>query len=223
MINFVNEDCLEFMDSIINKGVKYDLIFTSPPYNSKRFKKYDNFKDDYRCYFSFLKDVSDKMLKVSDKVIFNLQANYYNREDVYKFIGEYHKKIKRIIIWNKSNPAPSSMNNRLTNSHEYFIFMTNGETIKSNSVFVKDVIDFPVNSKRIKGHNAVMNKDVCSFFISEFTNKGDSVLDLFMGSGTTGVVCCDLERNFTGVEIDKEYYDKAMKRIQEHKQQIRMF
>ena len=219
MINLINNDCLNVMDSFIENGIKYDCIFTSPPYNSKRFKKYDNFKDDYNCYYTFLKEVTTKMLKVSDKVIFNLQANYYNRNDVYKFIGEYSKNIQRIIIWNKSNPAPSSLRNRLTNAHEYFIVITNGQTITTNSVFVKDVINFPINSKKIKGHSAVMNEDVCRFFISEFTSKEDNVLDVFLGSGTTGVVCVDLERNFTGIEMDKDYYEIAKKRVEEKKEE----
>jgi DNA modification methylase len=215
MIDLRLGDCLEVMDDFIKKSIKYDCVFTSPPYNSKRFKKYKNFKDDYNCYYTFLTTVTDKMLKLSDKVIFNLQANYYNRNDVYKFIGEYSKNIQRIIIWNKSNPAPSSLRNRLTNAHEYFIVMTNGQTIETNSVYVKDVINFPINSKRIKGHSAVMNEDVCRFFISEFTKKEDNVLDVFLGSGTTGIVCYDLERNFTGVEMDEEYFKIAEKRIKE--------
>ena len=97
-----NNDCLTVMDTFIASSIKYDCIFTSPPYNSKRFKKYANFNDDYHCYFTFLKQVTDKMLKVSDKIIFNLQANYYNRSDVYKFIGHYSKNIQRIIIWNNN-------------------------------------------------------------------------------------------------------------------------
>mgnify|MGYP001169609606 CR=1 FL=1 len=212
-MNYLNDDCLNAMDRFIANGMRYDCIFTSPPYNSKRFKKYDNFKDEFKCYYTFLNELTDKMLKVSDKVILNLQANYYNRCDVYKFIGNYSKSIQRIIIWNKRNPAPSSMRNRLTNAHEYFLILTNGQTIQTNSVYVKDVIEYPVNSTKISGHNAVMNKDVCEFFISEFTNQNDHVLDVFMGSGTTGIVCVDLARDFTGIEIDQQYFENAKNRI----------
>ena len=223
MIDLRLGDCLDVMDDMINNNLKFDCIFTSPPYNSKRFKKYNNFEDKYNCYFTFLKDVTNKMLILSDKIIFNLQANYYNRNDVYKFIGEYSHNIQRIIIWNKSNPAPSSLRNRLTNAHEYFIVMTNGQSVKTNSVFVRDVIDFPINSKKIKGHNAVMNENVCSFFISEFTKENDNILDPFLGSGTTGITCRKLNRNFTGIEQDDNYFKIATERINKEEPQKELF
>ena len=218
-----NMDCVEGMDKLSEQGLKVDCVFTSPPYNSKRFKKYDNFTDDSNRYFEFLNNVTEKMLKVSDKVIFNLQANYYNRNDVYRFIGEYHKSIQRIIIWNKNNPAPSSLRNRLTNAHEYFIIMTNGQTITTNSVFVRDVIDFPINTTKIKGHRAVMNSDVCDFFIKEFTNESETVLDPFMGSGTTAKMAIKNNRNFIGFELNKEYCDLANKRIDMEKRQVKLW
>jgi site-specific DNA-methyltransferase (adenine-specific) len=48
------------------------------------------------------------------------------------------------------------------------------------------------------------------------TNKGDTILDPFMGSGTTGVACANLERNFIGIELDKEYFEIASNRIEKH-------
>ena len=46
-----------------------------------------------------------------------------------------------------------------------------------------------------------------------FTNKGDSILDPFMGSGSTGIACIKNNRNFIGIELDKNYYEMAYKRI----------
>ena len=56
-----------------------------------------------------------------------------------------------------------------------------------------------------------------------FTFKQDLVLDPFMGSGTTGVVCKLFERNFIGIEIDEHYYDLAQKRIAKSSKQISLF
>ena len=50
--------------------------------------------------------------------------------------------------------------------------------------------------------------------IRNSTNVGDVVLDPFMGSGTTAIACIREKRNFIGFELNKEYYDKACKRIQ---------
>jgi DNA modification methylase len=54
------------------------------------------------------------------------------------------------------------------------------------------------------------------------TNENDTILDPFMGSGTTGVACVQTGRNFIGIEIDKGYYDIAEKRIKEAQMQLRM-
>ena len=50
----------------------------------------------------------------------------------------------------------------------------------------------------------------------ETTEEGETVLDPFMGSGTTGVACKNLNRNFIGIELDKEYYQIAKRRIETH-------
>ncbi len=50
--------------------------------------------------------------------------------------------------------------------------------------------------------------------IYKYTKEGDTILDPFMGSGTTGVACKLLKRNFIGIELDPTYFDIAKKRIQ---------
>ena len=51
------------------------------------------------------------------------------------------------------------------------------------------------------------------YLIKTYTNEGETVLDFTMGSGTTGVACKNLNRNFIGIELDKEYFEIATKRI----------
>lgn len=58
--------------------------------------------------------------------------------------------------------------------------------------------------------------------VVEHTEKGDLILDPFMGSGTTAVACIKTERNFIGFEIDKGYYEIACKRIEAEKSQMRL-
>lgn len=52
------------------------------------------------------------------------------------------------------------------------------------------------------------------YLVNTYTNEGDTVLDFTMGSGTTGVACKDLNRNFIGIEVDKNYFEIAKKRIE---------
>ena len=53
------------------------------------------------------------------------------------------------------------------------------------------------------------------YLIKTYTNENDTVLDFTMGSGSTGVACKNLNRNFIGIELDKNYFDVAKKRIEE--------
>ena len=51
------------------------------------------------------------------------------------------------------------------------------------------------------------------WLVKTYTNEGDTVLDPFMGSGTTGVACALHNRRFIGIEREKQYFDKAAERI----------
>lgn len=60
------------------------------------------------------------------------------------------------------------------------------------------------------------------YLVKTYTNEGDTVLDITMGSGTTGVACVQTGRNFIGIEIDPTYYAIAEKRIRDAQQQLRL-
>lgn len=68
-------------------------------------------------------------------------------------------------------------------------------------------------------HPAVMPYGLCRDLILSWSNPGDTVLDPFAGSGTTGVACVKTGRNFIGMEIDPEYFKIAEKRIHDAQQQ----
>lgn len=62
--------------------------------------------------------------------------------------------------------------------------------------------------------------ELLRYLILTFTNKGDTVLDNCMGSGTTAVACIKEKRHFIGFELDKNFYEKSLKRIQAEKSQL---
>ena len=76
-----------------------------------------------------------------------------------------------------------------------------------------------------KGRNHPTEKPVqlMEYLIKNYTNEGDTVLDNCMGSGTTGVACKNLNRNFIGIEKDDKYFEIACKRINDNLPQISMF
>ena len=207
-----NNDCFKLLPKIPNKSI--DITFTSPPYNRKRNDKYSNYDDTIEDYYQFLVDVTDLLLeKTKRHVIINIQTNYYNKQDVYKYIGHYYNKIQNIIIWEKSNPLPANGNN-ITNAFEYF-FILGDTAIKSNTTYTKNHITTSINNSITKIHKAVMKQEVADWFIEKFTKENDVVLDCFMGLGTTGLSCIKYNRDFIGIELDEEYFNIAKERIEE--------
>lgn len=206
------DDCLSKLKDFADKSI--DITFTSPPYNRKRNDKYTNYDDTIKDYYLFLVEATDLLLaKTKRHVIINLQTNYYNRQDVYKFIGHYYNKIQNVIVWEKSNPLPANGHN-ITNAFEYF-FILGDTAIKSNTTYTKNHITTSINNNITKIHKAVMKQEVADWFIEKFTKENDVVLDCFMGLGTTGLSCIKYNRDFIGIELDEEYFNIAKERIEE--------
>ena len=215
MILLYNDDCNDVIDRFIKEGRKIDIVFTSPPYNRKRNDKYKNYDDTLDDYYGFLVNITDKLFNITNKyIIMNLQTNYYNKQDVYRYIGNYYNKIQQIVIWEKSNPLPASGNN-ITNAYEYFIILGN-IPLKSNTTYTKNHITTSVNSETTtKIHKAVMKQEVSDWFVDKFTKDTDVILDPFMGLGTTGISCNKYHRDFIGIEINKEYFDIASNKLKQ--------
>jgi DNA modification methylase len=199
-------DCLQEIDKLAS----VDHVLTSPPYNRKRNDKYLHFKDQNNNWYEMNKQVITKLLAITKGYIFyNIQANYYNRADVYRLIGDFANEIKEIIIWEKSNPMPAS-GNSITNSVEYFLVLGN-KPLKSNKTYTKNIITTSVNSNMPKIHKAVMKQEVSDYFINNFTQEGETVLDCFSGLATTGVSCLKNNRNYIGIELEEVYYNESIK------------
>lgn len=203
-----NGNCFDLFEQLDDKSI--DVVFTSPPYNRKRNDKYTFYNDTLVDYYSFLMYFIEESRRVArDKVIVNIQTNYYNQSEVYHIIGTYADMIKQIIIWEKTNPMPASGHN-ITNAYEMFIVIGD-KPLKSNTTYTKNLISTSVNSSMPKEHKAVMKQEVSDWFIEKFTKEGDTILDPFMGVGTTAISCKKMNRNYIGFEMIKEYCDMAEK------------
>ena len=204
------------MDEMINRRVKVDFCFISPPYNRERNDKYNNYSDTKTDYYGFLKDVIYKNLIIVRYLFLNIQKNYYNKKDIFKIIGDYSDKIIDIICWTKTNPMPASGYN-ITNSWEFILVMSDKEkSIKAQKTYTKNHIETSVYSENPykKIHRAVMKSDVVEWFIERFTKENDIIFDCFMGVGTTGVSCLENNRKFIGVELDNTYFNISKERLE---------
>jgi site-specific DNA-methyltransferase (adenine-specific)/site-specific DNA-methyltransferase (cytosine-N4-specific) len=91
--------------------------------------------------------------------------------------------------------------------------MNMSKRVVTDMVRPSNVITGTSSNKNI-GHPAVYPVYLPEFFIKAMTNKGDVVGDMFMGSGTTGVACANLNRDFIGIEMDLDYFNIAQERIE---------
>ena len=211
MIKLIFGDCLEELKNLPDNSI--DIVFTSPPYNRKRNDKYIEYDDRISDYFGFLCAFTEELFRIAKGPIFiNIQKNYYNKSEVFKYIGKYADKITEIIIWEKTNPLPASGLN-ITNAYEFFIVLSD-RALKSNTTYTKNIISSSVNSDTtLPEIKAVMKQEVSDYFIEKFTKENDVILDPFMGTGTTGVSCKKYNRSFIGIEICRRYFDIAKERI----------
>ena len=135
--------------------------------------------------------------------------------------------LRQDIVWAKSNPMPESVKDRCTRSHEYIFMLTknkkyyfNREAIQepavqdnSNTRNKRDVWYESVGSYK-GAHFAVFPEKLIEPCILAGSREGDTVLDPFSGSGTTGVVSIRNRRNYIGIDLSASYNAMATKRLE---------
>jgi len=134
-----------------------------------------------------------------------------NLKDMY----ENHKfKQIRFIEWLKTNPVPiNSKINYLTNSREIALTAVKKSKPTFNSSYDNGIYKYPIYSGKERFHPTQKSLGLFSDLVIKHTNENDTVLDCFLGSGTTAVACLENNRNFTGCERDETYYQKTMNRL----------
>jgi site-specific DNA-methyltransferase (adenine-specific) len=138
-----------------------------------------------------------------------------------EIIGDFHKNIKDVIIWDKGFGEPAMGEKIIKRGHEQILLLTDniiaGRRIE-NSVFhrgtMQDIWRIPRSYEKVDGHSATFPVALPEKAIQGWTNPGDTVLDPFCGSGTTGVASINLQRKFIGIEISEKYFDISCKRIE---------
>ena len=88
---------------------------------------------------------------------------------------------------------------------------------------ITPVIKINADGENTIGHTAPYPEEIPELAIRYYSGVGDTVLDCFMGSGTTGLVCKRLDRNFIGIELDPDYFELAKSRIENTTFPIKLF
>ena len=235
-ITMYNQDCIVAMQQIDTESI--DLIVTDPPYNLGNFMKNrdtnlkkmrDNFFgsagwDDMefdewsKSMDAFFKASARVMRKGGAMIMFMAIIKVETIIQLAEKHGFYYKTTG---IWHKTNPMPRNMNLHFVNSTEawlYFTYKTRTGTFNNNGSVLHDFVETsvtPVSERKYGKHPTQKPESLLKHFVEVLSNEGDWILDPFMGSGTAGVVAKECNRNFIGIELDKNYYEMASKRIEE--------
>tara|TARA_Y100000004_G_scaffold129076_1_gene145454 strand:- start:216 stop:1097 length:882 start_codon:yes stop_codon:yes gene_type:complete len=123
----------------------------------------------------------------------------------------------RFIEWIKTNPQPiNSSVNYLTNCREIALLGIKKSKPTFNSKYDKGIYEHPLQGGKERFHPTQKSLPLFEELINKHSNEGDLVLDCFAGSATTGVAALKTNRRFIGCELDKEYYEKASKRLENY-------
>ena len=206
-----------------------DAIITDPPYNISRdnnfttmgragidFGEWDKDFD----LTSWIKVAEPLLKKGGNIVIFN---SWKNMTNITKSLEENGFEVKDLIRWKKTNAMPRNRDRRFITDYEVAVWAVKkgGKWTfnrLSDTYEIPEIVGglTPKSEKIEGGHPTQKPIYVMKWLIERLTNEGDVVLDPFMGSGTTGVACKNLNRKFIGVELDENYYNIAYNRINGH-------
>lgn len=201
-----NRDCLEAMKDMSDN--QFDLAIVDPPYGLKRLQK--------------------GSLRLG-----GVKGNYANKlswdikpKDI--FFKELIRVSKNQIIW--------GANNFILPPTEYFCIWNKKQTVDNFataeyawvSMGLKKpakIFEYSIHKHNHtnKIHPTQKPVKLYEWLLMNYAKEGDTILDTHLGSGSIAIACHNLGYDLTGYEIDKDYYEAALKRIEQHKAQKRLF
>jgi len=207
-INLHLGDCLEVMKEMPDNT--YDLAIVDPPYGIERFKKPSGntrFKSSKLMQEEGLtwdkkptQDYWKELFRVSkNQVVWG--ANNFEMPP-----SEY------FCIWNKQQPVPNFA------SAEY-AWVSMGLK-KPAKVFTYSIMK---HNHTNKIHPTQKPVKLYEWLLDNYAKEGDKILDTHLGSGSIAIACHNRKFNLDAWEIDEEYYNNAVERLDTHKSQLTMF
>ncbi len=123
-----------------------------------------------------------------------------------------------LLVWKKNNVMPSCF---YMHSYELILMLRKGKAKAIRHPGTPSCLEVNNIAPGRKLHPAEKPEELMRILIENSSAPGDTVLDPFMGSGTTGVVCARLSRDFIGIEMDDAYFETAENRIKEAEHGLR--
>ncbi len=198
-IKLILGDCLQEMKKIPDKSI--DLVLTDPPYNVNKGFLNDDFSNIE--FKDFIKAFIDESLRISKLLLFFTGSKFLPEVmggisqyiDICYFYKPYSNNRGIISDWNMCD----------------LIVVCGGKPKRKPKNNFYQYLKFPTQEG--KPHPCPKPTEIMKKLIIDFSEQNQTILDPFMGSGTTGVACKELGRNFIGIEINEGYFKIAERRI----------
>lgn len=222
-------DSYEVLKKLKDKTI--DLIVIDPPYDIEatngggsinKIKKLNRSLNDLvEANITEGYDIEkygEEFMRIMKEPNIYIWCNKKQIPDYFNFYVNKYKCTFDILVWQKVNALPTYSNKYLSDC-EYLLYFRKGKgkCFPQSYEDAKTIYQAPINikDKKLYGHPTIKPLDLTEKIIRNSSKEGQMVLDSFMGSGTTGVACKRLNRNFIGIEISEKYYEVAKKRIGE--------
>ena len=202
-----------------------DLVVTDPPYrvisggnkNDKWKSGYSKsvlFKNDGKIFdhndVNFVDWIPLVYRVLKQNTHFYCMTNVLNLKKVLQVCEDCGFKLHNILVWEKNT---ANANRWYMKNCEFTIFCYKGNAKSINNPSSKTVHMFN-NIVGTKTHPTEKPVELFELYIKNSSNKGDVVLDPFMGTGSSGVACRRLDRHYIGYEIDQNYFQIAKQKLE---------
>jgi site-specific DNA-methyltransferase (adenine-specific) len=205
MIKITNEDNMKLMSRYDDKH--FDIAIVDPPYGilSKFGDRLDKYGQEFRKWDSEPppQEYWTELMRVSkNQIVFG--ANNF------AFLWDINSK--SFFFWDKKQPIKGWARGELA----WTSFDTNAKYYGQNYFG-------GVGQDPNRFHPTQKSVEVYEFCLMEYAEKGNTILDTHLGSGSIALACHNLGYNLTACEIEPRYFEQAVQRLEYHKQQLRMF
>ena len=208
MINITNEDNMELMSRYEDNY--FDLAIVDPPYGIGIAEDFAEEKHKGKSMMKgYIKKEWDN--KIPDKEYFNELFRVSKNQIIWggNYFLDYLNATRCFVSWDKMNGT--------NNMADFELAWTS---------FDKSCRRFSMHhfskgyGKKI--HPTQKPIKLYKWLLTEFAKDGDKILDTHLGSGSSAIACHDLGFELTACELDKQYFDKAMKRLTDHQKQLKL-
>lgn len=228
-------DCLDVLPTL----AQVDAVITDPPYEAEAHTKGRRLLGEQTNgtrtveygaldFEAMTEEVRERSTDMARFICSGWMLTFCQAEAVAKWRDSHESagaKYKRAMVWLKPDGAPQFTGDRPGMGYESIVTSWCGQGRSRwngggrHGVFTHAQRDDNTRKEHMTQKPLALMREL----VTLFTNPGETVLDLFMGSGTTGVACVQLGRSFVGIERDPKYFDIACRRIEQAQAQASLF